>query len=73
VPNKKAPYNNKFGPSLRWMLYEAVESGLRVDPYPGKEWTQTKPTPSMNLLWRLLEFLPLAHLSYENEEDTIAK
>ena len=56
-----------FGPSLRWMLYEAIEHGLRVDPYQGG-WSEPNPIDSMTWFWWILEVLPLKRLSYDAVE-----
>ena len=53
----------KFGPALRWMLYEAMEHGLRIERFQGG-WGPPGHTPSMTPVWWLLEILPLRRLSY---------
>jgi hypothetical protein len=61
---------NRFGPSLRWMSYEAIRAGLRMKPFQGI-WQTFQPSSSMNGYWRLLEHFPLPiirRLSYQAEE-----
>ncbi|KAJ8515616.1 hypothetical protein ONZ45_g6972 [Pleurotus djamor] len=58
-----------FGPSLRWVTYEAVTCGLRVKPYTGK-WVSITPTNSLTWHWKLLEVLPFGSLSYTDENST---
>jgi hypothetical protein len=61
---------NRFGPSLRWMSYEAIRAGLRMKPFQGS-WQTFQPSSSMNGYWRLLEHFPLPiirRLSYQAEE-----
>ncbi|KAL0958322.1 hypothetical protein HGRIS_000467 [Hohenbuehelia grisea] len=55
-----------FGPSLRWMSYEALECGLNMVPYIPK-WSSSIPTPSSSLSfgWRLMEYLPWPRLLYK--------
>ena len=56
---------NKFGPALRWMTYEAIVFGLEVEPFEG-EWERLEiPHNSMNLFWRVLEWMPIKRLSYK--------
>ncbi|EIN03613.1 WD40 repeat-like protein [Punctularia strigosozonata HHB-11173 SS5] len=59
---------DQFGPALRWMSYEASRSGLRTENFQG-DWKQVKPTNSMNWFWRMLEWFPLKHLSYDPKQD----
>src|SRR5262249_43979292 len=61
---------DRFGPALRWMSYEAIHYGLKIEDRPFK-WLTTKPTPSMNWWWKLFEYLPFTRLSYENEDSTV--
>jgi hypothetical protein len=61
---------NRFGPSLRWMSYEAIRAGLRMKPFQGS-WQTFEPSSSMNWYWQLLEHFPLPiirRLSYQAEE-----
>ena len=60
-------YNLKselFGPPLRWMLYEGIEFGLRVEPFQAGEWAGPVHNPSMNWFWSIMEFIPIPRLSY---------
>ncbi|EIN03656.1 hypothetical protein PUNSTDRAFT_139370 [Punctularia strigosozonata HHB-11173 SS5] len=59
---------DQFGPALRWMSYEASRAGLRTENFQGN-WKQVKPTDSMNWFWRMLEWFPLKHLSYDPNRD----
>ncbi|KIP01126.1 hypothetical protein PHLGIDRAFT_58387, partial [Phlebiopsis gigantea 11061_1 CR5-6] len=52
-----------FGPPLRWMLYEALEHGLRVEPYQGG-WSSPEHHPSMTKVWKVFEAYPWKRLSY---------
>ncbi|KAJ8514965.1 hypothetical protein ONZ45_g7554 [Pleurotus djamor] len=56
-----------FGPSLRWVTYEAITHGLRVKPYTGK-WISIQPTNSLTWYWKILEAFPLSSLSYLDED-----
>ncbi|KAJ8699102.1 hypothetical protein PTI98_002255 [Pleurotus ostreatus] len=48
-----------FGPALRWMTYEAMFHGLRMEQYLGI-WKDIEPSTSLKgLWWNLLEILPL--------------
>lgn len=60
-----------FGPSLRWMLYEAMDHGVRTIPLY-KAWGEPKPTSSMKWYWWTLEVLPLKRLSYNGDPDKSA-
>ncbi|KAH9485826.1 hypothetical protein JR316_0002741 [Psilocybe cubensis] len=57
--------NNSFGPSLRWMTYEAILWGLRMNPFHNK-WVLPTSISSMDWRWNVLEVLPISHLSYKN-------
>ncbi|PPQ94487.1 hypothetical protein CVT25_013770 [Psilocybe cyanescens] len=59
--------NNQFGPSLRWMTYEALIWGLKMKPFD-QTWAPLTPKPSMNWKWNILENLPISRLSYESSE-----
>ena len=54
----------RFGPPLRWMLYEAMEFGLHVKPFQAGEWARPVHNPSMNWFWRIMEYLPIPRLLY---------
>ncbi|KAJ8517472.1 hypothetical protein ONZ45_g5363 [Pleurotus djamor] len=55
-----------FGPSLRWMTYEAMACGLRIKPYLGK-WLPVVPKESLVGAWIALEYFPFSALSYRDE------
>ncbi|KDR67100.1 hypothetical protein GALMADRAFT_80066 [Galerina marginata CBS 339.88] len=61
---------NLFGPSLRWMSYEAISSGLRMIPRQG-EWSRIPLNDSMSWWWRILEYslFPIPRLSYKGKDD----
>ncbi|KIJ47266.1 hypothetical protein M422DRAFT_164201 [Sphaerobolus stellatus SS14] len=65
VPNVELDY---FGPALRWMSYEAIEFGLRLERSPVK-WSTIIPNPSMTWYYKLLEYIPVKRLSYKNQDD----
>jgi hypothetical protein len=57
-------------PSLRWMVYEAAMSGLRVD-LTGLGDRPAEPDPVRNTLkgfWRMMEYLPIEHRSYKDRD-----
>ena len=58
---------DRFGPSLRWMLSQAIAHELLVRPYQGG-WSDPEPIDSMTWFWRILEILPLKRLSYDAAE-----
>jgi hypothetical protein len=58
---------NQFGPSLRWMSYEAIRCGLKMIPYRG-EWRRLKPSSSMTGLWKIVELMPIKRLTYRDAE-----
>ena len=60
---------NRFGPPLRWMLYEAMDSGLLVKPFKIGAWKAAEHHPSMTWVWKVLECLPLTRLSYDADPD----
>ncbi|KAJ8502723.1 hypothetical protein ONZ45_g11496 [Pleurotus djamor] len=55
-----------FGPALRWMTYEAIRYGLRIEPYEGA-WKPPQLTESLKGFWNFLELLPFPSLSYRDE------
>ncbi|EJD54177.1 WD40 repeat-like protein [Auricularia subglabra TFB-10046 SS5] len=57
----------KFGPALRWMSFEAVLSGLRIEPGP-REWEPIQVSDSMTSFWKIFEYLPIRRLTYEGKE-----
>ena len=67
--NKNNLELNQFGPSLRWMTYEAIRYGLKMTPYEG-QWSAIKLEESLSGIWKILEYLPLCRLSYKDAEST---
>ncbi|PPQ94486.1 hypothetical protein CVT25_013769 [Psilocybe cyanescens] len=61
--NVKNLKNNQFGPSLRWMTYEALIWGLKMTAFD-QRWAPLAPKSSMNWKWNILENLPILRLSY---------
>lgn len=61
-----------FGPALRWMTYEAMALGLRIEPYEGS-WTDLELTKSLTAVWRILEIFPLPSLTYKDANKTSLK
>ena len=61
IPN---PESTLFGPALRWMSYEAISCGLKMQPHLG-EWSPITDNVSMNFFWKILEYIPLSRLSYQ--------
>ncbi|KAJ8519321.1 hypothetical protein ONZ45_g3731 [Pleurotus djamor] len=63
-----------YGPALRWMLYEAVHSGLLVKRH-GTPWSEViPPKPSLPLLtWGLVEALPLPRPTYKKAGESTMK
>ncbi|EMD37020.1 hypothetical protein CERSUDRAFT_155454 [Gelatoporia subvermispora B] len=56
---------NQFGPAIRWMSYEAIGYGLKVEPFQGK-WKNVTPSRSLSLLWWFLEVFPITRLTYKD-------
>ena len=50
------------------MLYEAMDQGLHVKPFKGAQWRPAEHHPSMTWVWRILEWLPIKRLAYDNED-----
>ena len=59
----------RFGPSFRWMLYEALEKGLRLEPYQGG-WSPPTHRPSMTPIWLIMELYPWKRLAYIGRDQT---
>ncbi|KAJ3889763.1 hypothetical protein GG344DRAFT_51003, partial [Lentinula edodes] len=68
--NTYNPGLDRFGPALRWMTYEAISHGLKMDPFRG-EWTPLDVNESLTGFWKLLEFIPFRRLTYEDKSKTI--
>ena len=64
---------SRFGPALRWMLYEALDFGLVVKPFQVYTWEKPTHRPSMTPIWRMLEVLPIRHLSYHRDKPDQAR
>ncbi|KZV99906.1 WD40 repeat-like protein [Exidia glandulosa HHB12029] len=66
---------NKFGPSLRWMTFEATRYGLLLDEVPRlweekKEEEVKKVADSLAWYWRPLEWLPMKRVLYDGSGKT---
>jgi hypothetical protein len=66
--NHPNPDMQSFGPALRWMSYEAMRWGLRMELYHGK-WEKFDNQSSMTLFWRIIECMPLTRLSYKHDAE----
>ena len=62
----------RFDPTLRWMIYEALEHGLRVEPYQGG-WSNPEHHPSMTRVWKMFEIYPWRRLSYHSKNRNVVK
>ena len=60
---------NHYGPALRWMLYEALQYGVRVE-LSIKGWSAPEHKPSMTWFWRILEVYPFRRLTYKDADST---
>ena len=58
-----------YGPALRWMLYEALQYGVRINLSP-KGWSPPEHKPSMTRFWRILEVYPFRRLTYKDADST---
>ncbi|KAJ8503144.1 hypothetical protein ONZ45_g11119 [Pleurotus djamor] len=58
---------SNFGPSLRWMMYEAMGWGLRLTRYEG-QWMVIHPKESLKGVWNVFERLPIPSLSYVDKD-----
>lgn len=58
---------NQFGPALRWISFEALLAGVRLTEAP-QNWTPGKQVVhnSLSFVWRILEYLPIKHPSYQD-------
>ncbi|KAJ8508158.1 hypothetical protein ONZ45_g9551 [Pleurotus djamor] len=61
-----------FGPALRWMTYEAMALGLRIEPFDGS-WTALPLTKSLTTIWRIFEVVPFPSLTYKDANSTSAR
>ncbi|PPQ84948.1 hypothetical protein CVT25_004461 [Psilocybe cyanescens] len=59
-----------FGPSLRWMSYEAIKKGLKMEPHR-HPFKSLIPMSSMNMFYRVVEYFPISRLSYKGRDDII--
>ena len=64
IPNLQ---RNLFGPALRWMSYEGLNCGLKMQPHMG-QWSPITPNDSMTFFWKILEYIPLPRLSYQTAD-----
>lgn len=60
---------DRFGPPLRWMLYEAINAGLHSKPFQTAKWADAEHTPSMTGIWKVFEYIPIKRLSYKRTHD----
>ncbi|PPQ90221.1 hypothetical protein CVT25_001664 [Psilocybe cyanescens] len=61
---------DQFGPSLRWMSYEAIKEGLKMECHQ-KPWKPLIPKPSMNWFYGLIKYILILKLSYKGLDDVI--
>lgn len=55
-----------------WMANESIACGLRLKPSTKPtEWSLAAPTDSMKPLYRILEYLPITHLTYRNTIESV--
>ena len=65
----------QFNSPLRWIMYEAMDYGLKVKPF--EAWDKLPKIkleelrPSMTGFWRILEILPLQRPSYRSQHGTV--
>ncbi|OCH91825.1 hypothetical protein OBBRIDRAFT_871792, partial [Obba rivulosa] len=62
--------HSDMAPPLRWMIYEAVAAGLKLDDWTTDIKPPTEVHESLTGGWQLLEFLPLKQLTYEDKDST---
>lgn len=62
---------DRFGPSLRWMSFEAVLAGLRIENGP-RAWEPIQISKSLTPTWWLIECMPIKRLSYRDRRSTIS-
>ena len=62
---------NNNTPPLRWMVYEAVDAGLRTAIFKrkAKEHKEIKITESLTWGWYFLEICPFKRLTFEQTEN----
>ncbi|KZV92974.1 hypothetical protein EXIGLDRAFT_674515 [Exidia glandulosa HHB12029] len=63
---------DRFGPSLRWMSFEATQLGLQLKATPYK-WNDSQISESLAGFWKVLECLPLRRLSFNGAEHTTSR
>ncbi|KAJ8474558.1 hypothetical protein ONZ45_g15908 [Pleurotus djamor] len=61
-----------FGPALRWMTYEAMAHGLRIERYEGS-WQPLPLTKSLTTIWRIFEIFPFPSLTYQDANSTSSR
>ena len=54
------------------MSYEAIRHGLKLEAHHG-DWEPLNRTPSMTLFYKIMEYLPVRHLSYEDPDKTVLR
>ncbi|OCH86355.1 hypothetical protein OBBRIDRAFT_738162, partial [Obba rivulosa] len=62
--------HSDMAPPLRWMIYEAIVAGLKLDDWTTATQTQTEVHESLKGIWWLLELLPMKYLSYKTKDGT---
>lgn len=72
--NKSNKELNNAAIPVIWMGNEARFSGLRLRPSKVQwDWSalsNTKPTESLNIIWKIIEILPIKRLTYTGGQDT---
>ncbi|KAG9097106.1 hypothetical protein FS749_007048 [Ceratobasidium sp. UAMH 11750] len=62
---------NRGTESLVWMMNEAEQAGLKVDPTNlGQDVKRARVVPSLTIGWWILEFLPLTRLASNGSDTT---
>ncbi|KIP03890.1 hypothetical protein PHLGIDRAFT_76886 [Phlebiopsis gigantea 11061_1 CR5-6] len=59
-------------PPLRWMMYEAIEHDLRIEPYRAVQ-SPVEHHPSMTWTWGIFELFPWKRLSYGQKKDPVIR
>ncbi|KZV99935.1 hypothetical protein EXIGLDRAFT_199363 [Exidia glandulosa HHB12029] len=59
---------NRFGPSLRWMTFEASRCGLLLTDTL-RQWEDSNISESLSGAWNLLEYLPFSRVSFKQPQE----